>query len=225
MKKLIPIILIILVLFTQCTHKKTNNTRQNEGGQSPEINIPPLKKIPLPDGLGCNVPYEEYEKLDRLPPDEFICLQDSSIPKIIGLKKGDCIADIGCGAGRHSFYYAMMVGEKGKVYAVDVDPNSIAFIDRQRRKMELLKDISFDNIITVQNTFDDACLPPDSIDIAILSHVHNYTIVPEFSNNGDTPDRKESLRKFEKNNLSFTKSIYNALRSGGGGEACYYRLL
>src|SRR5919198_6592764 len=43
----------------------------------------------------------------------------------LGLKPGEVIADIGAGSGYFSFRLAHHVGEKGKVYAVDVSPDMI----------------------------------------------------------------------------------------------------
>jgi ubiquinone/menaquinone biosynthesis C-methylase UbiE len=52
----------------------------------------------------------------------------------IGLKPGDTFADIGCGSGFFALPAARMVGEKGKVYGLDVNPSSIADIKNQADK-------------------------------------------------------------------------------------------
>lgn len=41
------------------------------------------------------------------------------------VKKGQVVADLGCGSGYHTFALAEIVGYEGKVYAVDLDENCI----------------------------------------------------------------------------------------------------
>ncbi len=51
--------------------------------------------------------------------------------KIMGLlpfKEGDKIADIGSGSGFYSYRFSKIVGEKGRVYALDIKEDHIAFI-------------------------------------------------------------------------------------------------
>ncbi len=50
-------------------------------------------------------------------------------------------ADIGCGDGYFTILAAKKVGEKGKVYAVDVDPSAIAKLNN-KAKTEGLKNIT-----------------------------------------------------------------------------------
>ncbi len=52
----------------------------------------------------------------------------------IGLDKGMCFADIGCGGGFFALPAARIVGEKGKVYGVDANPASITMLTEQAGK-------------------------------------------------------------------------------------------
>jgi ubiquinone/menaquinone biosynthesis C-methylase UbiE len=45
--------------------------------------------------------------------------------KQFGLKEGSAVADLGAGAGWHSYAAARAVGPSGKVYAVDIDKNML----------------------------------------------------------------------------------------------------
>ena len=54
----------------------------------------------------------------------------------LGLKPGEVIADIGAGSGYFTFRLAHHVGDKGKVYAVDVSPDMIRHINRRIREIE-----------------------------------------------------------------------------------------
>ena len=49
-------------------------------------------------------------------------------------KEGQTIADIGSGGGYFTLLFAGRVGKIGKVYAVDIEPKYLDFIDRQSRK-------------------------------------------------------------------------------------------
>ena len=59
--------------------------------------------------------------------------------KNLALQPGTVIADIGAGSGYHSTLLSKMVGN-GKVYAVDVEPEMIAYM-KDRIKLEGYKNI------------------------------------------------------------------------------------
>jgi len=52
-------------------------------------------------------------------------LNSDKVLAIAGLKSGDIFLDAGCGDGYNSFAASTIVGDKGKVYAMDVYPESI----------------------------------------------------------------------------------------------------
>src|SRR5262245_55663320 len=53
--------------------------------------------------------------------------------RALKLKPGDVVADIGAGSGYHTFRMAPLLAPKGKVLAVDIQPEMLAMI-RQRMK-------------------------------------------------------------------------------------------
>ncbi|MBD3207512.1 methyltransferase domain-containing protein, partial [Candidatus Bathyarchaeota archaeon] len=57
--------------------------------------------------------------------------------KRIGLGEGHHFADIGCGYGFFSIPAAKIVGEKGKVYAVDKNPEAISIVKKRLNKESL----------------------------------------------------------------------------------------
>ncbi len=87
------------------------------------------------------------------------------------VKPGDVVCDLGCGNGFYTLKLAKLVGDKGKVIAVDI----------QREMLELLKDRAAEekvtNIETVLGTVVDPKLPANSIDLLLLVDVYH-----EFSN-------------------------------------------
>jgi len=55
----------------------------------------------------------------------------------IGVKKGDCLMDFGCGPGNFCVPAASLVGEGGLVYAVDVNPIALAEVKRRAERGKL----------------------------------------------------------------------------------------
>src|SRR5579862_3949018 len=89
-------------------------------------------------------------------------LQINRVMDILGISKGKNVADIGAGSGWFTVRAATRVGESGTVYAVDINPEAIRYIDN-RSKQEHLQ-----NIKTVLSRSDDPLLPPNSIDAVLL---------------------------------------------------------
>lgn len=54
-----------------------------------------------------------------------------------GIKEGDIILDYGCGLGFNSIPAAEIVGRKGKVIALDINPLAITIVNRKARKRQL----------------------------------------------------------------------------------------
>jgi ubiquinone/menaquinone biosynthesis C-methylase UbiE len=90
----------------------------------------------------------------------------------LGIKPGEVIADIGAGSGYFTFRLAHHVGDKGKVYAVDVSPEMILHINRRIRELKVSK------VVSVLSDPDDPLLPDHSIDRFFFSeswhHIENH---------------------------------------------------
>ena len=91
--------------------------------------------------------------------------------KNLAVQPGQVIADIGAGSGYHSSLLSKMVGN-GKVYAVDVEPEMIAFLN-ERIKREGKK-----NIIPVLSTEKTVSLPANSMDMMLLVDVYHEFSFP-----------------------------------------------
>ena len=91
--------------------------------------------------------------------------------KNLAVKPGMIIADIGAGSGYHSTLLSKMVGD-GKVYAVDVEPEMIAYLN-DRIKLEGIK-----NIVPVLSTEQKVSLPSNSIDMMLLVDVYHEFSFP-----------------------------------------------
>lgn len=91
----------------------------------------------------------------------------------LDLKPGKVIADIGAGSGYFTFRLAHHVGDRGKVYAVDVSPDMIRHINRRIRELKAA------NVVSILADPDDPLLPDASVDCFFFSdswhHIENQT--------------------------------------------------
>ena len=95
----------------------------------------------------------------------------SLLLKNLGVKPGMVIADIGAGSGYQSALLSKIVGT-GKVYAVDVEPEMIAYLN-ERIKQEKLT-----HIVPVLSTEQNVSLPENSIDMMLLVDVYHEFSYP-----------------------------------------------
>jgi precorrin-6B methylase 2 len=82
--------------------------------------------------------------------------------KLLNIKKGSAIADIGCHEGYMTFKLSKEVGEQGKVYAVDVEQSKL---DRLKAHIDQRK---VSNITLIKGEYDNPQLPLSSLDAIII---------------------------------------------------------
>ena len=93
-------------------------------------------------------------------------LRDLFLPRKVILKEADIkpgfvVLDYGCGVGSYSILAAKMVGEKGKVYALDVHPLAVKAVQRAASKRGLK------NIETILSDCATG-LGNESVDVVLL---------------------------------------------------------
>jgi ubiquinone/menaquinone biosynthesis C-methylase UbiE len=98
--------------------------------------------------------------------------QPSKLYDVLNLKAGEVVADIGAGSGYHTFRLAEKVGSKGKVYAVDIQPEMLAII-KKRMKEKLLE-----NIEPILGAEANPKLPDNSVDLILLVDVYHEFSYP-----------------------------------------------
>jgi len=91
----------------------------------------------------------------------------------LGLKTGMTVCDMGCGNGFYALPIAKLLGPKGRVLAVDIQPEML-FLLRERMELE-----GVDNITPILGSVDDPYLPEGTVDLAILVDVYHEFGFPE----------------------------------------------
>ncbi len=78
-----------------------------------------------------------------------------------GVKEGQIVLDFGCGSGHFTVAAAKTVGERGKVYALDIHPLAIQAVKKKVAKESL------SNVTTILSDRDTG-LSDESIDVVLL---------------------------------------------------------
>jgi SAM-dependent methyltransferase len=99
-------------------------------------------------------------------------LQIDRVMDILNIKEGKSVADLGAGSGWFTVRAAKRVGETGKVFAIEINPDSIKHIN-DRAKNENLP-----NIQTVLGTEDDPKLANNSVDAVLILKTYHEIAQP-----------------------------------------------
>jgi len=105
-------------------------------------------------------------------PDRDKKLQIDRVMNLLGIRAGKTVADIGAGSGWFTVRAARRVMPGGSVYAEDINPEAVKYIDA-RAQREKLPDVR-----TILGTPDDARLPPESVDAVLLLKVYHEIARP-----------------------------------------------
>ena len=83
------------------------------------------------------------------------------------VKAGDVIADIGAGTGYFARQLARKVGPKGKVFAVDIQPEMLTHLTNH------MAALSISNVQAVLGTITDPKLPTNAVDWVLMVDVYH----------------------------------------------------
>lgn len=89
------------------------------------------------------------------------------------LKPGDVVCDMGCGNGFYSLRMAKLVGEQGRVLAVDIQPEMLHMLELRAKRAKV------SNIEPIQSTPIDPKLPKGEVDLILLVDVYHEFGYPE----------------------------------------------
>jgi ubiquinone/menaquinone biosynthesis C-methylase UbiE len=87
--------------------------------------------------------------------------------------EGQVVCDMGCGNGFYTLQLAEMVGEKGSVYAVDIQQEMLHLLD------ERAEATGVENIEPVLGSLVDPRLPEGKVDLILLVDVYHELSHPE----------------------------------------------
>ena len=85
----------------------------------------------------------------------------------LNVQPGQVVCDMGCGNGFYTLQLAKLVGEKGKVLAVDIQPEMLHMLSERARESGIT------NIVPVTGTQIDPRLEPGSVDLILLVDVYH----------------------------------------------------
>jgi ubiquinone/menaquinone biosynthesis C-methylase UbiE len=95
-----------------------------------------------------------------------------NILKEVGIKPGFNVLDFGCGPGSYIIPLVKLVGESGKIYALDIHPLAI----------QKVKDIALKKQLTNVETIRSDCqtgLPDNSLDVVLLYDAFHHLNDPD----------------------------------------------
>lgn len=93
--------------------------------------------------------------------------------KLLQLKPGMQVADIGAGVGYYALKIAQLVAPGGKVFATDIQPEMLRLLRKRAEKSGI------ENVATALGTDSDSGLPPQSVDMALLVDVYHEFSKPQ----------------------------------------------
>lgn len=98
--------------------------------------------------------------------------ESGQLVRLLGIRRGMRVADIGAGSGYHTVRLSPVVGPQGRVYAQDVMPSYLADLRREvdRRKLA--------NVEVILGREDDAGLAANAVDRAIMVHMYHEVSQP-----------------------------------------------
>ena len=99
-------------------------------------------------------------------------LQVQRVMDILGIKEGTHVADIGAGSGWFAIRAAKRVGSTGIVYAVDINPEAITYINQRIQRDGI------GNIHAILSGEDDPTLPKNSVDSVLLLKTYHEVAHP-----------------------------------------------
>ena len=133
------------------------------------------------------------EMLDNLPSSLTESFTGANNPQpFIELKKGETVLDLGCGAGLDLYFYARVVGDKGKVYGLDISEDMVS---KAKRNTELA---GIKNAEISVGESDNLSFNNNFFDVVASNGIYNLS-----------PDKEAVM-----------KEVYRVLKPGGRTVFC-----
>ena len=96
------------------------------------------------------------------------------ILRSVGVKRGMRLADLGCGYGTFSIPAAKLIGERGSVFAIDIDRKMVERVRKKALELKLTNlYANVGDILTVDEK--NLGIPKQSLDIILLANIIHGT--------------------------------------------------
>jgi predicted methyltransferase len=133
---------------------------------APAPQAPAAAPAPVPARKPAEVmSYHGAEWLER--PEREVDEKPGEVVRVMGLKDGDVVAEVGCGTGFFTRRLARAVAPTGKVYAEDIQPEMLALLERSAAREGIT------NIVPVLGTEVDPKLPRRTLRWILLADVYH----------------------------------------------------
>jgi arsenite methyltransferase len=110
---------------------------------------------------------EEGAHLRYQEPDRYTWQYPEKVIKALELESGTKVADLGSGTGYFTFRLAEAVGSSGKVYAIDIDADMNAIIDKQAVAKQV------ENVGTILAVGHDPLIP-EKVDLVFSVNAYHH---------------------------------------------------
>ncbi len=148
--------------------------------------------FPVGKGFALKVGYPE-EILDTLPESMHESFTGANNPQpFVNLKEGEVVLDLGCGAGLDIYFYAKAVGEKGKIYGLDISED---MVNKAKRNLGA---VGIKNVEIKCGYSDNLGFQDDFFDIVASNGIYNLS-----------PDKEAVMR-----------DVFKVLKPGGRTVFC-----
>lgn len=91
----------------------------------------------------------------------------------LGLRRGMTVCDLGCGNGFHTILLAQLIGDRGRVLAVDIQPEMLNLLRETAERKGI------ENVTPILGSVHDPRLPEGSVDLILLVDVYHEFSHPE----------------------------------------------
>jgi ubiquinone/menaquinone biosynthesis C-methylase UbiE len=150
------ILLLLLLLGTACTSQVSPSA-----GPTNDQRITRKTSTPYSGDLSIFESADRYQKL-----------QIERVMDILKIHEGSTVADIGAGSGWFTVRAAKRVGDSGSVYAEDINPQAIKYIDDRMHGDKIR------NVHTIVGKADDPGLPEDKVDAVLILKTYHEIAQP-----------------------------------------------
>lgn len=161
--KLLLVVVFSLFVFTSFPNLQLAQTTESPT-PTPKITDDKITRATSDPFKGDLSRYDRENRAEKL--------QIERVMDLLQIKEGTTVADIGAGGGWFSAIASKRVGNKGKVYAVDINDKAIEYINKRKEKDNLT------NVEAVLGETDDPQLKKNSIKAVLILNTYHEIAEP-----------------------------------------------